>query len=62
MARIRYSSPMGYIGGNMAEKEKKEKWGLCSKRGWKVYMVFDTKEEAEKHLTNPKYYEVRKLL
>ena len=43
-------------------QKKKYKWGICSKKGWKVYFVYDTKEEAEAHLTNPEFYEVRRLL
>lgn len=43
-------------------KETKSKWGICQKNGWKVYFIYDTKEEAEAHLGNPKFYEVREII
>jgi len=47
----------------MAKKKKKNKgWAICSKKGWKVYMVFATKEEADSRMGNPEFYEVRELL
>ena len=44
------------------KKPAPEKWGICDKKGWKVYRCYPTKEEAMRHLSNPHLYEVRKVL
>lgn len=44
------------------EKKQKSGWGLCLKRGWQVLKIYPTKEEAEKHNSNPYQYEVRKII
>ena len=46
----------------MANKKKRKGWALCLKNGWKVFKIYPTKEEAEKRLSNPNLYEVRRII
>ena len=63
MSRIKKCT---YNKREFSKYEMERTWGLFRKNGWKVIMLFDTKEQAENYLeTSYRYtkalYEIRKL-
>ena len=39
-----------------------DRWGVCLKRGWKVFTIYDSEEEANKHIYNHNKYEARRII